>query len=128
MCRFVMQSYQRFGQAFLLDVFNQPAQIEQEYTEDDALTAPLSDDSSLGVAGYGGSGGGGAASTALAYGKDSSLGVAGYGGGGGSGVPASTLAMAGDRAMDPPTGSANMKQMMEQAMPEYERLEETVDG
>lgn len=126
-----MQSYQRFGQAFLSDAFDQPAQIEQEYTENAALTAPPSDDSSLGVASYGGSGGGGVASTALAWGADSPLGVGGAGAGGGgsgSGGPASIVAMAGQTAMEPPSASANMRQMMEQAMPEYERLEETIDG
>ena len=140
-CRFVMQSYQRFGQAFFCDAFDQPAQIEDCPEEGAAALPPASvDDSSFGVAGYGRrysntSSNSNASSVTSSFTSNSSSIIAKSSSGsdgsvvlGGGGEGGSVVAMSGHRAMQPPTGSENMKNMMEQAMPEYERLEETVDG
>lgn len=98
MRNFVLQSYHRFGQAFISDVYQEDIRMgERRSIVPAAYIIP--------------SGIGNVTQTPTGTPAD---------------VPADVLVMAGKRAIEPPAGG-HMQQMMEQAAPEYERLQRAVD-
>lgn len=100
MCVFVMDSYRRFGQAFLRDAYAEDARVEARERSVDVVS-PASDEADCdGV-------------VELEYGRSEER--------------AGVVVMVGEEAMAPPSRGGNMLEMMKQAMPEYERLEHAVD-
>lgn len=148
MSMFVMKSYRRFGQAFMVDVLNHGedkgesatagpedglvGEIEGGYLEGDeeddyaALRAELCSDDEDVDGSYGiqdGMGGGGVGTLALANGGGGAAAAMGGTGGGLSEV----VVMAGEEALEPPRAKDGMKETMFRALPAYEALVRAVD-
>lgn len=139
MSMFVMKSYRRFGQEFMVDVLNHRGgnregaiedDIEGGYLEGDeedddyaALRAELCSDDEDVDGSYGiqnGMGSGGVGTLALANGGERA--AVGTGGG-----LSEVVVMAGEKALEPPRAKDGMKEMMFQALPAYEALMRAVD-
>lgn len=120
LCKFVMLSYRRFGQAFFTDVSERNLRNEAGKDVERPACARLEGGRYHRHGDHRGDlhrhdrpsdGGGGG----------------GDGGGDGGDKRGDGIMLSGEQAKDPPTAGGNMQKMMEDAMPVYERLECAVD-